>query len=109
MAQKLKQRAKTPKVLSDLVGGDCCTLEHEKHGEVEVQIGFSIQDSVYVRVRDPRANQLICVSGDTPFLELTHTQPSSASRTNQILEEVDPVFGMSATNGEKLFKRRNKS
>jgi len=105
----MKQRSKNPTVLRDLVGGDCCTLLHEKHGEVEIQVGFSIQDSVYVRLRDPRASQLICVGGDTPFLKLTHTQPSSASRANRILEEVDPVFGMSATNGEKLFKRRNKS
>jgi len=74
-------------------------------GVVEVQVGFQIRNAVFVRVRDSQADQLISFSEDTPFLELTYEQPSAETRSNEILEEVDPVFGMGATDGDQLFRK----
>jgi hypothetical protein len=73
-------------------------------GPMEVQIGFEIRGSMFVRLKDSRADQLLSLDGDLPFLELTYEQPSAATRSNEILEEVDPVFGMGATDGNELLR-----
>ena len=100
---KLKRRAKNPRVLSDLVGGDCCTIDMEL-GPMEVQIGFQIKGAVFVRLRDSRVSQLLSLDGNTPFLELTYEQPSAATRSNEIMEEIDPVLGVGAIDGNELLR-----
>jgi hypothetical protein len=77
-------------------------------GRTEVQVGFAIRNAVFVRVRDSQADQLISFAEDTPFVELTYEQPSATTRSNEIMREVDPVFGMGATNGNELFNKRRK-
>ena len=106
MSKKInnQRRVKNPTVLKELVGGDRCTLDTE-HGPMEVQVGFKIGDDVFVRVRDSQADQLLAFEGETPFVELTYQQPGGMGRSGQILDEVDPVFGMSATSGDPILRR----
>ena len=99
-------RSRNPKVLGDLVGGDCFVINWPELGPQEVQVGFRIGSTIFVRVKNSAADQLISFSEDTPFLELTYEQPM-AQRANEIVEEVDPLFGMGATDGGRLFKGRN--
>jgi len=89
-----------------LVGGDCCIIDWPEIGPQEIQVGFRIRNAIFVRVKDSAADQLISFSDDTPFMELTYEQPM-AQRVNEIVNEVDPLFGMGATDGDRLFKRRN--
>ena len=81
-------------------------MDWPEMGPQEIQIGFRIGEAIFVRVKDSNADQLISFSGDTPFLELTYEQPMG-KRVNEIVDEVDPVFGMGATDGDRLFKGRN--
>jgi len=106
MSKKIdnRLRAKNPTILKDLVGGDRCTLDTE-HGPMEVQVGFKVGDEVFVRISDSEADQLLAFDGETPFVELTYQQPGGMGRSGQILYEVDPVFGMSATSGDPILRR----
>jgi len=74
---------------------------------MEIQIGFEIRGSMFVRLKDSRADQLLSLDGNLPFLELTYEQPSAATRSNEIIEEVDPAFGMRSIDGNELFRGRN--
>ncbi len=104
--KKTNLRAKNPKTLGDLVGGDCCILD-TKNGPIEVQVGFRIKGSIFVRIHDCEADQLISFDESTPFLELTYEQPGGMDRSRRTILEVDPVHGMSATDGEPILRRRN--
>jgi hypothetical protein len=97
----MRRRAKNPQVLSDLVSGDCCIVELGT-GTEEIQIGFKVGGSVFARVHDADVDQLLSFDGNVPFTELTYEQPSVATRANEILEEVDPVFGMGTVNDNSL-------
>ena len=95
--------------MSDLVGGDCCTIE-TKSGPIEIQIGFRIDDDVFVRVRDSRASELIKFPGGMEFLGITYLQPGAMDRVPSlpVIDEVDPIFGTGATDGKPLLLRRKK-
>lgn len=106
-------RAQNPRTLGDLVGGDCCKIKTGT-GPVEVQIGFRIGDEIFVRVRESRAMELIKFPGDLEFIETTYLQPGamdwvpSDALVRVLDDEVDPVFGIDATDREPLIKRSEK-
>ena len=65
-----------------MVGGDCCVVLYKGKPE-EVQVGFAIGGSIFVRLHDCEADQLISMSEDEPFLELTYEQPGGMARARR--------------------------
>jgi hypothetical protein len=84
-----------------------------KTDQIEIQIGFRLEEDVFVRVRDSMACELIKFPGGMEFLKTTYLQPGAMDRVPsdalvRVLDEVDPVFGIGAPDGKPLLLRREK-